>query len=378
MTISIRKAVCVFMSVVFGLSSFSQGSCKDIYGPKFQYIEDRMQRARDDGNSKLIKQLDDEYTKTKAESDNCIAHEVKMIEKDTITKAIKKPSEIDTINPKGESKSAYTSSKDTLVKSNHTITHIPKGINYNQTIDTIDYGTMEYKVQIGGKVFDYIVVDLNKSDIRLHLLEHTGKNKDHNYGSLGELLNSDDIGKDKDKIQMLTNGGMYLYNSQPQGLFIENHQLITPLDTTNPRNGDNFHLMPNGIFFIKNGEAYILSTDSFKRSKFVDTSISYATQSGPLLVKDGERHPAFTEGSSNEKLRSGVCVINSKKVVFAICEQINFWDFANFFKDYIKGKNALFLDGVVSQMYFRYPGKNKKLRRQSGGNFGPMISVTAK
>ena len=124
--------------------------------------------------------------------------------------------------------------------------------------------------------------------------------------------------------------------------------------------------------------AQILTTDSFKKSKLNDSCIAFATQSGPMLVTNGARHDKFTEGSQNEKLRSGVCVINSKTVVFAICERINFWDFANFFRDYLKAKNALFLDGVVSRMYFREPGKKGKLRRDTDGNFGPMISVTAK
>jgi uncharacterized protein YigE (DUF2233 family) len=251
-----------------------------------------------------------------------------------------------------------------------------KGLDYNQKVDTLDHGVTTYKVRIGNKVFDYIVVDLDKSDIQLHLHYHGGKLKDHNFGSLANLLNSGEV--NREKVEMLTNGGMYMHDGQPQGLYIENKKHITPIDTSDPKNGDNFHLMPNGVFFVKNGNAEILTTDSYKKSELEDSSISIATQSGPMLVIDGKRHPVFTEGSHNEKLRSGVCVVNKKTVVFAICDQINFWDFANFFKDYIKGPNALFLDGAVSRMYFREKGVNGHLRRDPDGNFGAIISVTAK
>jgi uncharacterized protein YigE (DUF2233 family) len=57
-------------------------------------------------------------------------------------------------------------------------------------------------------------------------------------------------------------------------------------------------------------------------------------------------------------------------VVFAISkEKINFYEFANYFKQ-LGCKNALYLDGFVSRIY--YPEKNIK---QIDSNFGVMIGV---
>ena len=51
-------------------------------------------------------------------------------------------------------------------------------------------------------------------------------------------------------------------------------------------------------------------------------------------------------------------------------EEINFYDFANYFKT-LGCKNALYLDGFVSRTYL--PGQNWI---QKDGNFGVIIGVT--
>lgn len=52
-------------------------------------------------------------------------------------------------------------------------------------------------------------------------------------------------------------------------------------------------------------------------------------------------------------------------------QPVNFYDFAMYFKS--KGcKNALYLDGFVSKMY--YP--EKKLKGNTNDRFGVMIAVT--
>jgi uncharacterized protein YigE (DUF2233 family) len=64
-------------------------------------------------------------------------------------------------------------------------------------------------------------------------------------------------------------------------------------------------------------------------------------------------------------------VLPNNKLLFAISkEPVNFYDFASFFLN--KGcKNALFLDGMLSEMYL--PEKNWV---QLDTNFGVMIGVT--
>ena len=85
----------------------------------------------------------------------------------------------------------------------------------------------------------------------------------------------------------------------------------------------------------------------------------YAIQSGPLLLLDGKRHPAFQEGSANKKHRNGVGVDADGKLVFAMTgkgQAVNFWDFAGLFLK-LGCKDALFLDGDISQMVVNPGGK---------------------
>jgi uncharacterized protein YigE (DUF2233 family) len=162
------------------------------------------------------------------------------------------------------------------------------------------------------------------------------------------------------------NGGMYKNDQSPQGLYIENGKLKSPLDTK-PTGFGNFYLQPNGVFYItQENNPVICVTTAFKNAK----NIKYATQSGPMLVIDGKLHAKLTKGSKNLHIRNGVGVLPNGNLLFAMSkEKINFYDFATFFKE--NGcKNALYLDGFVSKTYL--PSKNYQ---QLDGNFGVLIGV---
>ena len=161
------------------------------------------------------------------------------------------------------------------------------------------------------------------------------------------------------------NGGMYLKDHSPQGLYIENGRVIKALDTVQKAFG-NFYLQPNGVFGIqKNGVAIIKSSASINLD-----DLKYATQSGPMLVIDGEIHTAFNDGSKNVHIRNAVGILPDGKLLFALSkEKINFYDLASFFKK--QGcKNALYLDGFVSRIY-----DPKNAVEQMDGSFGVMIGV---
>jgi uncharacterized protein YigE (DUF2233 family) len=167
------------------------------------------------------------------------------------------------------------------------------------------------------------------------------------------------------KLVFAMNGGMYKKDFSPQGVFIQNGKEISPLDTSS--GGGNFYLKPNGVFFIRmDKSAGIASTPAFTNEK----NILYATQSGPMLVVNGIIHQAFKQGSFNLNIRNGVGILPDGKILFAISKrEINFYDFAHFFKN--QGcQNALYLDGFVSRMYLP-----EKKWEQLDGNFGVMIGV---
>lgn len=164
------------------------------------------------------------------------------------------------------------------------------------------------------------------------------------------------------------NGGMFKTNNSPQGLYIEQFKAVTPLDTSS---GDgNFYLKPNGVFYLTaSNTPAICKTNEFQNNNL----IKYATQSGPMLVIDGEIHPAFKKGSNNLNIRNGVGILPNGKVVFIMSKAtINFYDFATYFKS-LGCKNALYLDGYVSKTYL--PEKNYI---QTDGDLGVIIGMVKK
>lgn len=190
-------------------------------------------------------------------------------------------------------------------------------------------------------------------------------NNDNHYGSFQNLKNN--LQQEGKVLVFAMNGGMYLKDRSPQGLYIENGIIKSPIDTTKGAS-TNFYLHPNGVFIITNHhQAIITTTANFTQS----TDIKYATQSGPMLLIDGAIHPKFTEGSSNVHIRNGVGILPNGNLLFAMSkETTNFYDFACFFKD--KGcKNALYLDGFVSRTYL--PTQQWE---QLDGNFGVIIAET--
>jgi uncharacterized protein YigE (DUF2233 family) len=184
------------------------------------------------------------------------------------------------------------------------------------------------------------------------------------YGSINQLKK--ELENKKEKLIFAMNGGMYQKDQSPQGLYIENNKILNSLNES--EGNGNFYLKPNGVFLINSDNtAYISTTDSFKYNK----NIKYATQSGPMLLVNGEIHKSFNLGSKNLNIRNGVGIIDENTIIFAMSKkEINFYDFANYFKK-MGCKQALYLDGYVSRTYL--PEKNWI---QTDGNFGVIIGVS--
>ena len=143
------------------------------------------------------------------------------------------------------------------------------------------------------------------------------------------------------------NAGMYETDLAPVGLYVENGETLKRANTAN--GPGNFHLKPNGIFYVRGQEAGVLTTERFLSQK---PRTEFATQSGPMLVINGKIHPKILPDSDSRKIRDGVGVRDAHTVVFAISESaVTFWEFAHLFRDGLGAANALFLDGSISSLY---------------------------
>lgn len=175
------------------------------------------------------------------------------------------------------------------------------------------------------------------------------------------------------KLIFACNGGMYMGNYRPIGLFVKEGTTLTKICPPGNNTG-NYNLgfgdeKVNGIFVInKQGTASIIKSSTYEQVK---SSIQQATQSGPLLLWEGKINPNFSKGSNNRLLRNGVGIMPDGKVVFIMADDICFYDFATLFRDKYHCQNALYLDGVISKTY--YPSKGFK---ELSGGFGVVIYVT--
>ena len=180
-----------------------------------------------------------------------------------------------------------------------------------------------------------------RDDIRLFWSGTDGRP----YGSLAALAAA--LKAKGERLMFAMNAGMFKEDQSPVGLYVENRLVLHEVDT---RSGaTNFHLKPNGVFWVGDGVAGVTET-----SRYVvhPPAARYATQSGPMLVVDGKIHPKIRPTGASEKIRNGVGACDGGAVVFAIADEpVNFDTFARLFRDGLDCQNALFLDGSVSSLY---------------------------
>ncbi len=163
------------------------------------------------------------------------------------------------------------------------------------------------------------------------------------------------------------NAGMYEADLSPVGLLIVGGALAHPATTA--EGSGNFFLKPNGVFFFGADGVGIKETQAF-----LDAGLhpDFATQSGPLLLREGALHPRIEPEGTSLKIRNGVGVRDAHTAVFAISEEpVNFHAFATLFRDALGCRDALYLDGSVSALYA--PALGRTGQRVP---LGPMVGVT--
>jgi uncharacterized protein YigE (DUF2233 family) len=171
------------------------------------------------------------------------------------------------------------------------------------------------------------------------------------------------------EVRFAMNAGMFDEAGRPIGLAIAGGRLQRAINRRTD-GGGNFHLQPNGVFLVDaDGRAEVVTTAAFKPSP----DIRLATQSGPMLVIDGQVNPRFSADGSSRYVRNGVGVDGDGLPVFAISDApVSFGRFARLFAGPLGCRNALYLDGSVSSLWDPANG-----RMDSLVPIGPMIVAFA-
>lgn len=224
------------------------------------------------------------------------------------------------------------------------------------------------------RAIPYIVCRVHPStdEIRLFHADAEGKPFGH-FQRVERALEAEGL-----KLVFAMNAGMYHPSRAPVGLYIERG---TARAAVNNRDcSGNFCLKPNGVFWVGDRSAHVTTTEDFAtvsllgkegEAKGCRARVCYATQSGPMLVIDGEIHPKFLADSTSRYRRNGVGVTAEGEVAFAISDApVTFHEFATFFRDDLKTPNALYLDGAVSRLYSPEVGRN-----EPGPAMGPIVGV---
>ncbi len=210
-----------------------------------------------------------------------------------------------------------------------------------------------------GASFTVCAFDPRRDDLRLFWKGVDGKP----YGSLAAL--ADALKSKGERLAFAMNAGMFAEDQSPVGLYVENRVKLHDADT---RGGaTNFHMKPNGVFWIGDGAAGVTETDRFLANP---PPARVATQSGPMLIIDGKIHPKILPTGTSAKIRNGVGEC-AGGVVFAIADEpVNFDVFARLFRDGLGCQNALFLDGSVSSLYAPELKRDDELEP-----IGPIVGV---
>lgn len=164
------------------------------------------------------------------------------------------------------------------------------------------------------------------------------------------------------------NAGMFHADYRPVGLLIVDGQELSPIVTGG--GGGNFGMLPNGVFCTGGARPFqVIESRAFAK---VRPECRLATQSGPMLVIDGDLHPRFLVDSDSRYVRNGVGVSpDGQTAWFAISDRpVTFHEFGRLFRDGLGVRDALYFDGSISRLYA--PGVN---RADFGRSLGPIIGL---
>ena len=212
-----------------------------------------------------------------------------------------------------------------------------------------------------GNPYAICSVDLSTDNLRLFLYDDDGAVFGQ-FSAIERELRTKGL-----RLGFAMNAGMYHNDRAPVGHYVENgEEVMRVIPNAGP---GNFGLLPNGVLCIRDSRVDVIET-----LRFVDQApeCAYATQSGPMLVIDGELHPRFLVDSTSRYVRNGVGTsADGKRAVFAISDSpVTFHEFGRLYRDHLDMPNALFLDGNISRLYA--PDLN---RSDFGFSLGPIVGT---
>ncbi len=214
--------------------------------------------------------------------------------------------------------------------------------------------------KVGNVSLTVATVDVRTEKLRLYLYNEQGQP----FNKLDTLASW--LANQGQTLVFGMNAGMFHRDFSPVGLYLAQDVQIGELNTAT--GSGNFFLLPNGVFGINASGAFVVESAGWASMR---AGAVLATQSGPMLVRDGEIHPQFKPDSASRLIRNGVCATSPHKVLFVISNgPLNLYDFAQFFRDQLGCRNALYLDGNVSSLYA------PALQRHDGmALLGPLLGV---
>ena len=183
------------------------------------------------------------------------------------------------------------------------------------------------------------------------------------FASLGAFAAS----VDPAQVAFAMNGGMYGDDLKAIGYYVQNGERLKELNRADGEG--NFFMKPNGVFFGSDAKWQVMGSNTFFNT--IGDRPQFGTQSGPLLLVDGKLHPEVQDDGPSKAIRNAVGVDASGKAHFVISDApVSFGQLARYYRDVLKVKNALYLDGAISSLWDPAKGRMDK------GRVGPIIVVT--
>jgi uncharacterized protein YigE (DUF2233 family) len=125
--------------------------------------------------------------------------------------------------------------------------------------------------------------DTSREDVRLFLRDEAGVP----FGQFDRLANH--VASQGGNLVFAMNAGMYHEDRRPVGLYIEEGE--AEMGLVRSAGPGNFGMLPNGVFCSGGAQPFaVVESRAFAQTR---PDCRLATQSGPMLVIEGELHPRF-------------------------------------------------------------------------------------